>query len=139
MTEHGIARRSLIQGAGLIGAGLLATPAAAQNAEIWSSEYWAKKGDVSLALYRKRLGAPRAGEALPAGRDTADLQWCVEQWLGDGRRRELWSSGAGLVGYVLPPPADHPNGERVGGATVLVVEYPQAFCPRLARANREGT
>src|SRR5436305_279144 len=67
MTEHGIARRSLIQGASLLGAGLLATPASAQpaTAEIWSGEYRAKKGDVSLALYRKRLGVSRAGEALP--------------------------------------------------------------------------
>ena len=30
--------------------------------EIWSNEYWAKKGDVPLWMYRKRLGAPKAGE-----------------------------------------------------------------------------
>jgi alpha-beta hydrolase superfamily lysophospholipase len=28
----------------------------------WSAEYAARKGDVSLAMYRKRTGAPRAGE-----------------------------------------------------------------------------
>jgi alpha-beta hydrolase superfamily lysophospholipase len=33
---------------------------------MWSAEYAAKKGDVSLALYRKRSGRPKAGErALP--------------------------------------------------------------------------
>jgi alpha-beta hydrolase superfamily lysophospholipase len=65
MTQRGIARRSLIRGAGLLGAGFIAPSAAAQAGEIWSGEYWARKDDVSLALYRKRLGAPRAGEALP--------------------------------------------------------------------------
>src|SRR5712664_2844088 len=64
---HDLSRRSLIKGAGL-GLGLLAAapvsaagpPAAA--GPIWSSEYWAKKGDVSLHLFRKRAGAPKAGE-----------------------------------------------------------------------------
>jgi len=64
-------RRALVKAAGLgLGAGLLApgaalaqsaTPAAA--AEIWSAEYTAKKGEVSLAVYRKRAGAPQPGEA----------------------------------------------------------------------------
>jgi pimeloyl-ACP methyl ester carboxylesterase len=39
-----------------------ATP---ENRKIWSAEYWAKKGEVSLYIYRKRLGAPQPGEALP--------------------------------------------------------------------------
>lgn len=30
--------------------------------DIWSEEYWAKKGDVSLYVYRKRATAPKAGE-----------------------------------------------------------------------------
>ena len=59
-------RRTVLKGAGLgIGAGLLSgvvTPAAAAE-DIWSAEYWAKKDDVKLNLWRKRLGAPRAGEA----------------------------------------------------------------------------
>jgi pimeloyl-ACP methyl ester carboxylesterase len=49
---------ALAQGAGLM-------PAAAKNAApdaIWSGEYWAKKGEVSLSLYRKRAAAPRPGE-----------------------------------------------------------------------------
>ncbi|HEX9464430.1 MAG TPA: alpha/beta fold hydrolase [Alphaproteobacteria bacterium] len=33
------------------------------GADIWSHEYWAKKGDVSLYMFRKRLGGPAAGEA----------------------------------------------------------------------------
>jgi pimeloyl-ACP methyl ester carboxylesterase len=61
-------RRTLLKGAGLgVGAGLLAglvPPANAATAagEIWSAEYWAKKGGVKLNLWRKRLGAPAAGE-----------------------------------------------------------------------------
>jgi alpha-beta hydrolase superfamily lysophospholipase len=43
------------------------TPAAPQpvpaSGTIWSSEYWAKKGDIPLWMFRKRVGAPRAGEA----------------------------------------------------------------------------
>ncbi|MHB1936749.1 MAG: alpha/beta fold hydrolase [Acidobacteriaceae bacterium] len=34
--------------------------------KIWSGDYWAKKGDVSLYMYRKRLGPPQPGKsALP--------------------------------------------------------------------------
>ena len=70
-----IARRDVIMaaGAGLAGGlatGLLAgttaqaqTPAAAADAEFWAAEYTAKKGDVSLQMYRKRVGAPAAGAA----------------------------------------------------------------------------
>jgi pimeloyl-ACP methyl ester carboxylesterase len=74
--DHPLARRAVIKGAGLgLGAGVVAgltgsvsaqSPAAApsQAAEVWSSEYWAKKGDVPLWMFRKRLGAPKAGEPL---------------------------------------------------------------------------
>jgi pimeloyl-ACP methyl ester carboxylesterase len=66
-----VARRTLMKTAGLgLGAGLVSSlvgtaPADAQQAggEIWSAEYWANKGDVRLYCFRKRLGAPRAGEA----------------------------------------------------------------------------
>jgi pimeloyl-ACP methyl ester carboxylesterase len=71
-----LARRRLIAGAGLgLGAGLSAAlvsamaPARAQTAaagpapdSIWSSDYWAHKGEVKLSMFRKRLGAPVAGE-----------------------------------------------------------------------------
>jgi pimeloyl-ACP methyl ester carboxylesterase len=41
------------------------TPNAADsrpNEKIWSGEYWTKKGDLSLYIFRKRLGAPKPGE-----------------------------------------------------------------------------
>ena len=72
MTEHSFARRDVIKAAGAgLATSLLAgataqaqTPAAAQvGAEFWTAEYTAKKGDVSLAMYRKRVGAPTAGGA----------------------------------------------------------------------------
>ena len=61
-------RRTVLQAAGLsVGAGLLSgivTPAVAETAgDIWSAEYWANKGNVKLNLWRKRAGAPVAGEA----------------------------------------------------------------------------
>jgi pimeloyl-ACP methyl ester carboxylesterase len=58
--------------------------ASPENRKMWSGEYWAKKGEVSLYIYRKRLGAPQPGEALPvlflahgssvSSRPTFDLQ-----------------------------------------------------------------
>jgi pimeloyl-ACP methyl ester carboxylesterase len=69
--DHPLPRRAVIKGAGLgLVAGGLASafpaPAAVaateQAGEIWSSEYWAKKGDIPLWMYRKRLGAPKPGE-----------------------------------------------------------------------------
>jgi alpha-beta hydrolase superfamily lysophospholipase len=32
------------------------------NEKVWSGDYWAKKGELSLYMYRKRLGAPKRGE-----------------------------------------------------------------------------
>ena len=68
-----IERRALLKAAGVgIGAGVLsglATAAQAQGATvaakdaIFARDYWAKKGDVMLAMYRKRLGEPAVGEA----------------------------------------------------------------------------
>jgi pimeloyl-ACP methyl ester carboxylesterase len=40
------------------------SPRAGQQ-EIWKKEYWAKKGDVSLFMFRKRKGAPQTGPSLP--------------------------------------------------------------------------
>ena len=60
MTE-GASRRGLLAGAA-IGGALAAQGAAAEEA-VWSAEYWAEKGPVKLSLFRKRLGAPRPGEA----------------------------------------------------------------------------
>src|SRR6476469_2897107 len=74
--DHALARRTVLKGASLgVGAGLMSGLAAAAQAKttgtdvtqaedgpIWSAEYWAKKGDVSLNLWRKRVGAPKPGE-----------------------------------------------------------------------------
>ena len=75
MTKTGfpLARRSLIAAGLGLGASFAARRAAAQRAEasgsaaqpdapLWTSEYWARKGEVSLYLYRKRLSAPVPGE-----------------------------------------------------------------------------
>jgi pimeloyl-ACP methyl ester carboxylesterase len=87
----GPTRRDIVRAAGVgIGAALAAGPsfaaasAAPDDATLWSHDYWAKKGDVSLYLYRKRLNAPKPSEKpLPvlflvhgssiSGRPTFDL------------------------------------------------------------------
>ncbi len=70
MTDQPVARRTIIKSAGLgIGAGLASgiapgsAPAQAAPAEIWSGDYWTQKGDVKLAMFRKRVGAPAPGES----------------------------------------------------------------------------
>src|SRR5580692_5121887 len=35
----------------------------AANEKIWSKQYWAQKGEVKLYMFRKRVGAPEAGQA----------------------------------------------------------------------------
>lgn len=63
-------RRAIVTGAGIgLGAGVIgltraqaSEPSAKLSTKIWSSDYWAKKGDVSLYMFRKRVGAPRAGQ-----------------------------------------------------------------------------
>ena len=56
-------RRALLAGAGVgLGSGLL-TAAPSSTSKISSSEYWAKKGSVSLYLFRKRMDAPKASSA----------------------------------------------------------------------------
>src|SRR5258708_8179790 len=69
--DHPLPRRAVIKSAGLgvVAAGLSnALPAHAaaavtvDGADIWSSEYWARKGDVPLWMYRKRLEAPKPGD-----------------------------------------------------------------------------
>ncbi len=67
-------RRALLQCAATgLGAGLLSGLSPIAQAQttsagdaIWNHEYWAKKGDVKLNLWRKRIGAPKPGApALP--------------------------------------------------------------------------
>src|SRR5262245_18591673 len=75
--DRPVARRALIKSAGLGAAGIGAaglgngcvlaadeanSTVTAPGGEIWTSEYWAKKGDVPLWMFRKRLGAPKPGE-----------------------------------------------------------------------------
>ena len=62
-----IARRGLLIGAGIAGGAGLARAAAPPDTPrpLWTAEYWARKGEVSLYLYRKRLAAPAPGEANP--------------------------------------------------------------------------
>jgi alpha-beta hydrolase superfamily lysophospholipase len=75
--DRKVPRRDVVKGAGLtLGAGLLSEwlatdaraqttglpKAAAANGEIWSREYGAKKGDVPLWMFRKRMGEPKSGE-----------------------------------------------------------------------------
>jgi alpha-beta hydrolase superfamily lysophospholipase len=66
MTDHPIARRSILAGAGAGLMSSLVTEANAQGAksEIQASEYWTQKGDVKLYLYRKRAAA-KPGERQP--------------------------------------------------------------------------
>ncbi len=62
MTDPG--RRTLLAG-GLAGAAMLAAPATAA-APLWTATYTATRGDATLAVYRKRQGAPaRDAAALP--------------------------------------------------------------------------
>src|SRR5260370_17739751 len=73
--DHPLARRTVIKGAGLglVAGGIASTlpppgaNAATGEGEIWSSEYWAKKGDIPLWMYRKRVGAPKPGEPARRG------------------------------------------------------------------------
>ena len=66
MSSHDrlVSRRSMLAGAGVAGL-IAARSSGAEKAagKIWSNEYWAKKGDVSLNLFRKRVGAAKAGQA----------------------------------------------------------------------------
>ena len=61
-----VSRRAALAGVGVSLAGTLTTPAEAAEPAIWHQEYWAEKTrgseTIKLAMYRKRLGAPRPGE-----------------------------------------------------------------------------
>ena len=64
-----VSRRALLTASGLAGAGALVRstaaavePPPAPGAPVWSREYSAPKGHVTLAMFRKRVGEPQAGE-----------------------------------------------------------------------------
>lgn len=69
MRDHrGASRRDVLKAAGLgVGMALVApATAVAQGMEsppLWAREYRVKKGNVSLAMYRKRAGEPGSGES----------------------------------------------------------------------------
>lgn len=62
MRSHNPTRRHVLTSATL---GLAAGLSAAQsyNTNLWTHQYWAKKGDVSLYMFRKRRDAPQPGQA----------------------------------------------------------------------------
>jgi len=61
--EETLSRRTIIAGTGMsLGTGLLGQAQESSAFRLWNGEYWAKKRDVSLYLFRKRLHAPKAGE-----------------------------------------------------------------------------
>ena len=68
-TDHGPSRRTVLSGIGLAAAasalssGPVRAAEGAAPAGFWSKEYTANKGDVKLALYRRRRKEPKAGEA----------------------------------------------------------------------------
>src|SRR5438067_5377064 len=61
-------RRSILSGIGMAAAMTAAAPAVARAANaaaeetFWNKRYTAKKGNVELALYRRRMKAPTPGE-----------------------------------------------------------------------------
>jgi alpha-beta hydrolase superfamily lysophospholipase len=70
--NESLSRRTIVTCAGIgLGSSLLAGAPQADGpaGKIWSKEYWAKKsaptGEVSLYLFRKRIGAPKPGQTLP--------------------------------------------------------------------------
>src|SRR5437660_455736 len=61
-------RRNILSGIGMAAAVAAAAPAVARAAataednNFWNKEYTAKKGNVDLALYRRRMKAPAPGD-----------------------------------------------------------------------------
>lgn len=76
--------------------------------------------------------------ALPPGRTTTGLRWCIEEQRGDGSLRALWSTGTGLVGYILPPQPPRPlNQELSHPVAVEVLALAGAACSPVTRTTRE--
>jgi hypothetical protein len=90
-------------------------------------------GGVSVATVDRRYR-----DVLTPDRDAGDLRWCLQQRQADGSRRVLWSTGAELVGYVLPPqPPRLPAQELEDPVAVEVVVLPGGSCHPVTRAGRE--
>ncbi len=94
---------------------------------------WCMPGGVSAATVDRWYR-----DVLPPGGDAYGLRWCVEQRQADGSRRALWSTGAGLVGYVLPPRPPRPPAQEIEDPVVVVtVVSPGAACHPVTRGSRE--
>ncbi len=105
----------------------------AQDVTDPGSVRWCMPGGVSVATVEQWYR-----DVLAPGRDAGDLRWCVQQRQADGSRRALWSTGAGLVGYVLPPqPPRLPAQELEDPVAVEVVVLPGGSCHPVTRAGRE--
>ncbi len=66
--QHGVSRRDVLKAAGLGAGAALVAPGTVvaqgtQPPPLWAASYRAKKGHVSLAMYRKRAGQPGSGES----------------------------------------------------------------------------
>jgi pimeloyl-ACP methyl ester carboxylesterase len=64
MFDRHLSRKAIIAGAAMLapGAALAQSAPMAAMPAVWSKNYTAMKGAVKIAVYRKRLGAPKAGE-----------------------------------------------------------------------------
>jgi pimeloyl-ACP methyl ester carboxylesterase len=60
--DHRISRAGILAGAAMLAPVAAAAQTATAAKAIWRKDYTAAKGAVQLAIYRKRLGAPHAGE-----------------------------------------------------------------------------
>ena len=66
--QRGASRRDVLKAAGLGAGAALVAPGTVvaqgtQPPPLWAASYRAKKGHVSLAMYRKRAGQPGSGES----------------------------------------------------------------------------
>jgi hypothetical protein len=106
---------------------------AAQDGTDPGSVHWCMPAGVSAATVDRWYR-----DVLPPGRDAGGLRWCVEQRRTDSSRRVLWSTGAGLAGYVLPQqPPRPPTQELEDPVAVEVVVLPGGSCHPATRAGRE--
>ena len=106
---------------------------AAQDPAASDSLRWCMPDGTSVATVHRWYR-----DVLPPGRDADGLRWCVEQRQGDGSRRALWSTGAGLVGYVLPPQPPRPLTQELGDpVAVAVVVLAGQACHPVTRTGRE--
>jgi pimeloyl-ACP methyl ester carboxylesterase len=64
MSDNRLSRGAVLAGAAMLGPtmAIAQSTTTSSTPAIWTHNYTANKGSVKLAVYRKRLGAPRAGE-----------------------------------------------------------------------------